>query len=259
MASVAVSTMSTLTQEGQPLTNSSTRKKQNRAVKQRIKRKAEQQTEPDKYSKILVLGLSHTNKFTHEFQARVDDGSSRTDYALSNGKTTPSKDVSDAIRGYHYVKHLSKMTIFSEKYATLNNQIQFNRVKKLVEEKKIEAIFFDYFQMADNVWLDVLNDKIRSRLGLLIAENEFDIVFPFSKCLIDFFHSTLDMSNYDVSILTEDNIGKHNHPLFSVDDHPGTQTVLEKYHFNLNQSISSLGQLTKEMLLDTWDHESIAF
>ena len=66
------------------------------------------------------------------------------------------------------------------------------------------------------------------------------------------------MSNYDVSILTEDNIGKHNHPLFSVDDHPGTQTVLEKYHFNLNQSISSLGQLTKETLLDTWDYESIA-
>ena len=104
VASVAVSTMSTLTQEGQPVTNSSTRKKQNRAVKQRIKRKAEQQTEPDKYSKILVLGLSHSNKFTHEFQARVDEGSSRTDYALSNGKTTPSKDVpSDGI-GYIFTR-----------------------------------------------------------------------------------------------------------------------------------------------------------
>ena len=57
------------------------------------------------------------------------------------------------------------MTIFSEEYATLNNQIQFNRIKKLIEEKDVEAIFFDYFQMADNVWLDVLNEKNPHQTG----------------------------------------------------------------------------------------------
>jgi hypothetical protein len=53
------------------------------------------------------------------------------------------------------------------------------------------------------------------------------------------------------------NIGKHNHPLYSVDEHPSNQRVIEKYHFNHEQSFSSLGQLTKETLLDTWDHETI--
>ncbi len=150
--------MSTLT------TNSSTRRKQIRALKQRTRRKAQEQTEPDKYSKILVLGLSHNNKFKSVYQARVDEESARTDYVLPNGKTIPSKDVSDAIRGFLYEKHLSNMTIFSEKYATLNNQIQFNRIKKLIEEKDVEANFFDYFQMADNLWLDVLNEKIRKKI-----------------------------------------------------------------------------------------------
>ena len=65
------------------------------------------------------------------------------------------------------------------------------------------------------------------------------------------------MNKYDISLLTDDNIGKHNHPLYSVDDHPCTQNVLNKYHFNLDQSFSSLGQLTKETLLDTWDHVDI--
>ena len=146
-----------------------------------------EESEPDKYSKVMVLGLSHNNKFKSVYEARVNEGSVRTDYVMTNGKTVLSKDVLDGIRGFLYEKHLSKMTIFSEKYATLNNQIQFNRIKKLIEEKNIEAIFFDYFQMADNVWLDVLNEKMRTRLGLLIAENDFDIVFPFSKCLIEFF------------------------------------------------------------------------
>ena len=111
--------------------------------------------------------------------------------------------------------------------------------------------------MADNVWIDVLTEKIRKQIKLLIADHDCDIVFPFSKCLLEFFHTALDISKYDVSVLTEENIGKHNHPLYFVDEHKNTHEVLNKYHFNLEQSFSSLGQLIKETLQDTWDHETI--
>ena len=145
VSSVGVSTMSTLTQDGHHVPTSAERRKIAKALKQKKRRKMKEETEPDKYSKVMVLGLSHNNKFKSVYEARVNEGSVRTDYVMTNGKTVLSKDVLDGIRGFLYEKHLSKMTIFSEKYATLNTQIQFHRIRKLIEEKDIVAIFFDYF------------------------------------------------------------------------------------------------------------------
>ena len=42
-----------------------------------------------------------------------------------------------------------------------------------------------------------------------------------------------------------------------MDEHKNTQDVLNQYHFNLEASFSALGQLTKDSILDTWDHPEI--
>ena len=57
--------------------------------------------------------------------------------------------------------------------------------------------------------------------------------------------------------MTEETVSKQNHPLFFVDEHKNTQDVLNQYHFNLDASFSALGQLTKDSILDTWDHPEI--
>ena len=146
MSSVGVSTMSTLTQDGHHVPTSAERRKIAKALKQKKRRKMKEETEPDKYSKVMVLGLSHNNKFKSVYEARVNEGSVRTDYVMTNGKTVLSKDVLDGIRGFLYEKHLSKMSIFSEKYNTLNNQIQFNRIKKLIDEKDIKQFSLTIFK-----------------------------------------------------------------------------------------------------------------
>ena len=232
-------------------------RKQRRHRLQRQNRKNKQALEECKYKKILVLGTSHGNLFLDEYESRVNDKSSLTHYTTANGKLFPSKDVSDAIRGYHYSKHLPNIDIISEKYSLFKNMRDFTKLKKQCDEDGIDAIFIDYFQMADNVYLDELTVKIKDRITVLIADRACDIVFPFSKCLLEYFHSSVEMKQYDVSVLTEETVTKQNHPLFFVDEHNKTQEVMNQYHFNADASFSAIGQLTKETILDTWDHPNI--
>ena len=60
-----------------------------------------------------------------------------------------------------------------------------------------------------------------------------------------------------MSVLTDDTISKQNHPLFYVDEQNKTQDVMTQYHFNLDASFSAIGQLTKDIILDSWDHPKI--
>ena len=100
---------------------------------------------------------------------------------MANGRLIASKDVSDAIRGFHYDKYLPNIDILSEKYSSFKNLRNFNKLKKQLDEKGIDTIFIEYFQMADNVYLDELAGKIKERISGLIADCACDIVFPFSK------------------------------------------------------------------------------
>mgnify|MGYP006062844831 CR=1 FL=1 len=49
---------------------------------------------------------------------------------MADGKLVLSKDVADAIRGYHYQKHLPNVTITSEKYSFFKNPNNFNKFLK---------------------------------------------------------------------------------------------------------------------------------
>ena len=212
-----VTVVSSLTDDMYP--DNSKRRRARRALLQKNKRKNKQMEEESKYRHVLVLGTSHQNKFVPEYEKRVKDKSTLSNYTMADGKFVLSKDVADAIRGYHYQKFLPNITITSEKYSFFKNQNNFNKLKKKLDENGVDAIFMDYFMMADNVYLDELSDKIKERISTLLSACECDIVMPFTKCLLEYIHSSVDISQYDVTVLTEDTVSKQNHPLFFVDEH----------------------------------------
>ena len=159
------------------------------------------------YNNILVIGFNHQTKFSTELKRRIETGESSSNYLVpGRKKPVPSKEVSDAIRGHCFEKEFPETKISSISF----NQLNLNTYKSTIQRQskdKFDAIFIDYYQMTDHMWMDAIaSKKLGEKIEKLLLENKCDVIVPFSNWLLQYFHSSLDVTSFEIGNFSTGNL-----------------------------------------------------